>query len=375
MKSSPNNLSVSAVIAAGGKGLRAGFDKNKLLVDVCGAPLKKTAKLFDIPDVSEIVIAISGDDLSEAKELLKDIHTPIIFAAGGGTRFLSVKNALDKVTGDIVLIHDGARCFCPSSVIKSCIDSVKNHGSGICAIPSVDTACIAKGGEITDSLDRNTVYNIQTPQGFLTKDIKRAYSLAEGDFTDDSSVYLKYIGRPKIVIGDKSNIKLTFKEDFKQAMEFFTGTGFDVHAFAEGRDLILGGERISCEKGLLGHSDADVLTHAICDALLSAAGLNDIGFYFPDTDPKYKGVSSLKLLGEVVCLIGERGFAVHNISAVIIAQSPKLSPYIDRIKANLSKVIHISTDLLGITATTTEKLGFTGRGEGIAVNASVMLKK
>jgi 2-C-methyl-D-erythritol 2,4-cyclodiphosphate synthase/2-C-methyl-D-erythritol 4-phosphate cytidylyltransferase len=376
MKSLQDNLKVSVIIAAAGKGERTGFKTNKLLVPINGTPpLLLTVKAFELKQINEIIISAKSEEITVIKELLKNIDKKIIFSNGGATRFDSVKNALDKVNGDIVLIHDGARPYVSDKLIKNCIESVKLYGSGICAIPSVDSLCFTENGYIINAAEREKMFNIQTPQGFFIKDIITAYTKAEGSFTDDSSVFLKYIGKPKIVLGESENIKLTFKKDYNEAMNYYTGIGFDTHRLVTDRKMILGGVEIKSELGLLGHSDADVLTHAIMDALLSSAGLRDIGYHFSDTDNKYKDISSMILLEKVMKMLKEKNYSIKNVSAVIVAEKPKLSPYIDIIKENLSKVMHISTECVGITATTNEKLGYTGRCEGISVTASVLTYK
>ena len=367
---------VSVIIAAAGKGERTGFSINKLFIPINGIPtLYLTVKAFDIKQIDEIIISAKSDEFVTIKEILKNINKKIIYAIGGDTRFSSVKSALNKVNGDIVLIHDGARPYVSFNLIQKCIDSVKKFGSGICATPSIDSLMFAENGNIVNSINRDGVFNIQTPQGFHTKEIKSAYNKAEGIFTDDSSVYLKYIGQPKIVVGESENIKLTFKKDYNEFMNYYTGIGFDTHRLATGRKMILGGVEIEGELGLLGHSDADVLTHAIMDALLSSAGLRDIGYHFSDSDEKYKDISSLILLEKVVTMLKQKNYLIKNVSAVIIAEKPKFSTYIDKMQENLARVMHISTECVGITATTNEKLGYLGRSEGISVTASVLTYK
>ena len=228
-------------------------------------------------------------------------------------------------------------------------------------------------------LGKDNLYSVQTPQAFLVKDIKKAYSLAKDKtFNDDGEVYSKYIGDIHTVKGDAKNVKLTFKEDFdvlSQTNACRFGTGFDCHKLVSGRDLILGGIKIPHSKGLLGHSDADVLTHAIMDAILSASAMRDIGYHFPDTDKKYKDISSIKLLKQVMKIIGKENYKVKSISAVIMAEKPKLLKYIPLITENLASVLKIDKSMVGIGATTLEGLGFVGREEGICVNATALLEK
>lgn len=369
-------MKTTLILACAGKGLRAGFDKNKLLVKTNGSTLlEKTLSAFTKTGlIYQYIITASEEDFSEIKNLVP-FATVVL---GGKTRTESVKNALNLADGDVVLIHDGARPFVSERIIKDCIASAEKYGGAITAVPSRDT--VAKGDrEISDYLGKSGLYSIQTPQGFKTELIKRAYSLA-GDkvFNDDGEVYKEYIAPPHIVDGDLKNLKITFKEDFELLSSYGnykTGTGFDCHKLVEKRKLILGGVEIPHDKGLLGHSDADVLTHAIMDALLSALSLRDIGYHFPDTDPEYKDADSMKLLAEVMNMVKKRDYRVNNVSAVIMAEKPKLLKHIPAITENLAAALSVEKSAVGITATTLEGLGFVGREEGICVNASVSIIK
>lgn len=373
---------VSVIICAAGKGERADFNKNKLLAPLFGAPaLWHTLKKFDMPEIDEVIVTSSTPDLKEISALCAPFGYKIV--TGGKTRADSVKNALAAVTGDIVLIHDGARPFVTTELITKCIQSVKKFGSGVCAVKITDTVVYAEYGELRGTLERDKMYRAQTPQAFYTDDIKKAYELA-GDsvYTDDSSVYGAFIAPPRLVDGDESNIKLTFKKDFPQ--EYATvnvcsdtraGLGCDVHCFGDGRGITLGGVKIPCGKSLIAHSDGDVVYHALMDALLSAAGLRDIGCYFPDSDPQYKNADSGKLLNTVVKLIYEAGYTAVNASVAIQAETPRLSPYIDKMKNYISRALDISPESVGITCGTGERLGFVGEGLGIYVNCAVTVKK
>ena len=367
-------MKVSLILTCAGKGLRAGFEKNKLLMPVDGEVcfIKALNVFIRSGKVDEYIVTANKDDFDEIKAISPDFVKIVI---GGDTRSRSIENALEHVTGDIVLIHDGARPFLTENLVNDCINTVINFGSAIPCIPSVDTIANGDNDEIINYVGKSGLYSVQTPQGFITKDIKHAYTCARGDFAnDDGSLYLKYIKNPRIYVGEKENVKLTFKDDFNKKEVRF-GTGFDCHKLIADRDLILGGIKIPHDKGLLGHSDADVLTHAIMDAILSGAGLRDIGFYFPDSDPKYKGAYSVDLLKEVLSLVKENGFKVKSVSAVIMAEKPKLLKHIPSIKENLAKILDLPLDKIGIGATTLEGLGFVGREEGICVHANVVLEK
>ena len=372
---------VSVIICAAGKGERAGFDKNKLLAPLYGAPaLWHTLKKFNIPEVDEVIVAASEYDLEEISALCKPLKYKIV--KGGATRTESVKKALAEVTGEIVLIHDGARPFVSHELILNCIDGVKKFGSAVAAIKLTDTAVCGQLGYITDRLDRDTTFRIQTPQGFLTEDIRRAYALA-GDkvYTDDSAVYGEFIEHARLIDGEESNIKLTYKSDFNRELPFtaacgLTGFGVDIHAFGKKQNFIkLCGVEIPCDTGLIAHSDGDVALHAVMDALLSASGLKDIGHYFPDSDPAFKGADSAELLKKVIGLVSEKGLHVNNLSVAVQAEKPRLSPYIDKMVARLAELTGADCGKISVTAGTCEGLGFVGEGLGICVHAVATLQE
>ena len=375
------DLSVSVIICAAGKGERAGFEKNKLLVPLYGAPaIWHTLKKFDIPEIDEVIVAASAVDYEEISALCKPFNYMVV--KGGATRTESVKNALKAVTGEIVLIHDGARPFVSRELILSCIDGVKKFSSAVAAIRLTDTAVCAHLGYVTDRLDREATFRVQTPQGFLTEDIRRAYELA-GDkvYTDDSSVYGEFIGQVRLIDGEESNIKLTYKSDFNRelptaAVGGLTGFGVDVHAFGKKQNFVkLCGVEVPCGMGLIAHSDGDAPLHAVMDAVLSAAGLKDIGHYFPDSDPAFKDADSTNLLKKVIELVGEKGLKVNNLAITVQAEKPRLSPYIDKMVARLAELTGADGEKISITAGTSEGLGFVGAGLGICVYAVATLKE
>ena len=366
---------ISVIIAAAGSGERSKLNKNKIFAKIGGTVcVRKTFDAFyNSGLIGEYIVVAKPEEQAEIKALLPDF---VKIADGGTTRTDSVKNALALVTGNIVLIHDGARPFVTERIITDCVESVKNYGSGVTALPSPDTIAF-NSAEKTEYIGKKDLYRIQTPQAFYTNDIILAYEKAgETSFNDDGEVYLNCFGRVNFVAGDKNNIKLTYPEDFNDIKkETRFGTGFDCHRIFENRKLILGGVEIPHDKGLLGHSDADVLTHAIMDAILSACAMRDIGYWFPDTDEKYKGADSMKLLAEVLRLVGEKGFNVESISAVIMAEKPKLLKHIPVITESLATAFGLSPDKVGISATTLEGLGFVGREEGICVHANAVVVK
>lgn len=371
-------FSICAIVCAAGKGERAGFSKNKLLVPVGGRTvLERTVSAFDFPEIEEILITVSEEDREEISRLFAGFPK-VRVVSGGATRTQSVFRALEENRCDIVLVHDGARPFVSRRCIENCIQSVKTFGSGVCAVPSVDTVALAdKNGAIASVPPRNRAYSVQTPQGFFAKELLGAYRKAlagGGEYTDDSSVYAAFVSPPRLCEGSRDNKKLTYPEDFSDGFAR-TGIGIDTHAFGKPQDFILlAGVKIPSDSGLVAHSDGDVLVHAVMDAMLSAAGLKDIGHYFPDTDQRWSGADSMNLLSEVRRKILAKGFAVKNLSVAVLAEKPRLSKYIDAMRLSLADALGLDPAAVGISAGTNEGLGYVGEGKGITVYANVLLK-
>lgn len=374
--------SVGVIICAAGKGSRAGFEKNKLLVCVDGiSVLQRTVQAFYFEGIDEIILTYSPEDLAEMQTALSAFDN-LTFIQGGDTRTASVYNALQAVKSDIVLIHDGARPFVSRNVIQGCVQSVLEHGSGICAIPCTDTIGVQSAEkQIVSVPDRNSLVRIQTPQGFYTKDILNGYKKAmqtEESYTDDSAVYAKFCAAPHLCDGAEENCKLTYATDFAKLRNTSGGVrcgfGIDTHAFGKTQDyILLAGVKVPSASGLIAHSDGDVLVHAVMDGLLSAAGLKDIGHYFPDTDDKWKDASSMAMLSQVVAMLEDLGYGVQNISVAIQAEKPRLAKYISQMQSSLASALGITTDCVGISAGTNEGLGYVGEGKGITVHAYVLL--
>ena len=376
---------ITAIIVAAGKGERAGFSSNKVLEEYNGLPVLSYS-LSAFSHLDEVIVVCRSEDEEQIKKLLSPFpHAKTCL--GGATRMESVFNGLKAASGEIVLIHDAARPFVTKKIIDDCIESVNRCGSGVCALPATDTVIFAEDGKITSVPPRASLFTVQTPQGFYRDKLLFAYerALSEGaeQFTDDSGIYLRYIEPPAPFLGSRENKKLTYREDFAPAER--VGFGVDTHAFAFQEEyekgiarlslsyITLCGVKIPSNRPLLAHSDGDVAVHALMDALLSAAGLRDIGYYFPDTDEKYKGACSMELLKEVLSLIKQAGFAPKNVSISILAETPRLSPFIESMKENLSKALGISENAIGIAAGTNEKLGYVGEGKGITCYATVLL--
>lgn len=375
---------ITAVLCAAGKGERAGFSENKILREWNGMPVlcRSLSTFAQCEEIGEILVACREEEKEQIERLIRP-YPQARTVRGGAFRTESVYFALGEAHGEIVLVHDAARPFVTPRTIRDCIASVKEYGSGICAVPATDTVALEENGCIARVPARESVYALQTPQGFFKKELLSAFESAfregcEREFTDESGIYARYVAPPRLCRGDRNNVKLTFAEDFAFAER--VGLGVDTHAFyteEEGAPFVdfitLGGVKIPSDKILKAHSDGDVLVHALMDALLSAAGLRDIGFYFPDSDEKYRGADSVELLREVVRLLAERGFLVQNVSVSVLAETPRLSPYINAMKQTLAPVLGLPLSAIGIAAGTNEKLGYVGEGKGITVYATVLL--
>ena len=380
-----SNLNTVAILLAAGQGTRSGLVHNKVIHTIGDSSILLQSYLSLKQCVQEVVVVVSRDVLNEAKEILNQYSPTMVI--GGETRFESVRRGLDAIVHnrifcDILVIHDCARCMVDCDVINDSILKASKHGSGIAGVVSSDTIKLVQYDTITTHLPRSETYQIQTPQSFRFRDIYNAYfKTIDKGYTDDSQVYSDYGITPHISQGSISNVKLTYSQDFinlngfSLPHDFKVGHGYDVHQLTKGRKLILGGLEIPFELGLQGHSDADVLTHAIMDALLSAAGLSDIGVYFSDKDPKYKDANSIELLKTVLKMISEQGYSIINISAIIMAEAPKLADILNKIENNLATALNIQQNQIKISATTTEKLGIVGNNQGMASSAVCLLKK
>lgn len=368
------------ILACGGSGSRCNLGYNKLLLDIGGMTLlQKALTLFYHEDIDKIIIAYNKDDYPIVSRY-KDEHKKIVLCEGGATRTQSIANALKYADSEYVIVHDGARAFLPRKCLEDGMRDAIEYGTSVLYTPSTDSLreINSENGNIISSrpVDRTAIIKIQTPQIFPTQELKRAYALAEGkDFTDDATLYETFLSKPvHLTLGSPANIKVTTPEDCKAITGgVLVGNGWDTHRLGEGRKLILGGIDIPHTKGLIAHSDGDVLIHAIMDAILSAMHERDIGVLFPDTDNKYKDISSVILLKEVIKLVKSHSLKVRSVTAVIMAQKPKLSPYIPAIQKNLADIMEVDEDSVSISATTTEKLGIVGREEGVSVSAVAVL--
>lgn len=372
------NKKVAVIIAAAGKGTRVGGPVPKQYLKIGGQPvLLKTLKAFESLEAIDSIFIVANDEwIDHCRMLVEDngIRKVSGIVKGGAERQDSVYNALQELNRaqpgiSYVLIHDGARPFVSEDVIMHVVQATVEKEAAVACV-AMKNSVRQMDGEESHSVNRSDYVSVQTPQGFKKSLLMDAYdrALQEGYHGTDDASLVEWFGHPvAIVDGEYQNIKITTKEDLP--METRVGTGYDVHRLTENRELILGGVKIPYERGLDGHSDADVLTHALMDALLGAAALGDIGRHFPDTDEQYRGISSLVLLEHVCRLLEENFYNIGNVDVTIIAQKPKISPYIEAMRENLSRVMGIEMSRVNVKGTTTEKLGFTGREEGIAAEA------
>lgn len=348
----------------------------KLLLPLRGRTvLYATAELFCAhPEIDSVLVVCPPGGLAPYREALAGL--PAHLCEGGATRAESVQKGLSCLPAaeeDLVLVHDGARPFASPELISRLLMHCRREGSAVTALPVTDTIKRVQQGRIT-TLPREELFAAQTPQVFPAGVLRRAYENTLS-VTDDAQA-VELLGLPvSLAAGEATNKKLTTPADLPPPALPRTGLGMDVHAFAEGRPLILGGVTLPYHKGLLGHSDADVLCHAIMDALLGAAGLPDVGRQFPDTDNAYKNISSLLLLQRTGELVRKAGCTIGNIDAVVAAQAPKIAPYIEEIKSNLASALQITPGQVHIKGTTTEELGFVGRREGILALATCLVVK
>lgn len=387
---------ITAIIPAAGQGKRMNISKNKLFLTLYDQPLlvHSALALSMCPEINDLVIAVAEAELAEVRDMLSNVRglKPWQVVVGGSERQYSIANALKAVSPDtkFILVHDGARPLIEPETISKLIAAIRRYKAAGIAVPVKDT--IKKGDAehfAVETPPRSTLWSMQTPQGFDAELLREAYKKAEMDNflgTDDASLIERLGIRVKLVEGSYRNIKITTPEDLIVAEALLAkqeekhgmklpriGMGYDVHQLVKGRDLVLGGVKIPYEFGLLGHSDADVLLHAVKDAMLGAAGLGDIGRHFPDTDEQYKGASSMMLLARVKEILAQSGFVVNNVDVTVVAQKPKLAPFIQEMNGNIAKTLGITPGQVNVKATTTEGLGFAGRREGIAAYAVVSI--
>ena len=384
-------MKVSVIVVAAGTGSRFGYERNKLFYPLCGEPvLTHTLRhIFAARSVSEVVIVHSRVDEKEIRRLVDDLHPiqPVRYALGGAEREDSVYNGLMAVSRDVdvVMVHDGARPFAGPDWYDQGAAMMETARAAIYGIPLKDTVKVRGDDGQFHTLNRSRLVAAQTPQIFHRDLLMEAHEHARTEgiqATDDASL-VEALGVPVVILeGSEKNRKVTTRDDIPILSLYMKGrevqrigTGYDVHRLKEGRRLVLGGVEIPFERGLDGHSDADVVIHAIMDALLGAAGLGDIGKAFPDTDPALEGISSLILLERTVVLLRQAGYEPVNVDATLVAQKPKVGSYIPEMRAKLADVLGLPAEQVNVKATTEEGLGFTGTGQGMAAHAVALLEK
>jgi 2-C-methyl-D-erythritol 2,4-cyclodiphosphate synthase/2-C-methyl-D-erythritol 4-phosphate cytidylyltransferase len=376
---------------------------------------RTVSKIMQMPDVAGVVVALpacpAGPSVDETRDITEHVRErlramcapgmQLLFAVGGETRQESVYAALKMVPAAApwVVVHDTSRPFCSESLFERVVSTARERGAAICAVTPADTVKTvtnppASGsaagvvGCVESTLDRESLASVQTPQAFEASLLRQAHqaALAEGFTGTDDSQLVERLGHEVAVVqGERSNLKITYPEDFALARALegeergsgasqVVGLGFDVHPLAPGRKCVIGGVDIPHEQGLVGHSDADVLSHAVMDAVLGALGKGDIGQWFPNDDPRYRGASSIGLMaGMWEALKGQA--EVVNVDAVVIAEAPKVIPHSQEIRRNIAEALGAAIEQVSVKATTAERLGTIGRGEGIAAFCVATLRR
>ncbi len=389
---------IVALVLAAGRGDRLAADAPKAMVHLRSRPLVTWCleTLARVEAVDQVVLVGDETVLAPSLMLLSIVARAKIAAVvpGGATRQDSAARGLAAANpaAKTILVHDAARPLAPAEHCTAVAPADVRSGAAMAALPIADTLMRVAGARVVGTVEREGLWRAQTPQGFEVALFKRAHlEAAKAGFvaTDDAAL-VERLGHPvEVVPGTESNRKITTAGDLAWAEAYIArlgregvrsrhapprmGIGYDVHPFAEGRPLILGGVRIPHERGLSGHSDADALAHAVADALLGALALGDLGTHFPDTDPVWRGADSLELLARVRMRIEEAGYRVANVDATVIAETPRLAPHVDAMREGLARALSVTPDLVSVKATRHEGLGALGRGEGLAVLAMAVL--
>jgi 2-C-methyl-D-erythritol 4-phosphate cytidylyltransferase/2-C-methyl-D-erythritol 2,4-cyclodiphosphate synthase len=385
-------MHVTAIIAAGGQGRRFGAAVPKQLLTIGGrSMLERSVRTFlEHPSVDEVVVALPLDLVADPPPYLRAARKPLQLVMGGDRRQDSVLNAFNvsNERSDVLVIHDAARPFASPDLVSRTIAAAAESGAAVAAVPSSDT--VKRSADhvlVAETIPRASIYLAQTPQAFRRAVLRDALALAETavEVTDEATL-AERAGHPvRLVPGEAANIKITTPTDLSiaealggggdRAPVLRVGTGYDLHRMVEGRPLTLGGVTIPFERGLLGHSDADAVCHAVTDALLGGAAAGDIGAQFPDTDPRWKNASSINLLRQMADRVRTRGYSVVNVDVVVIAERPKLGGYVDAMRRNLAEAIGVRAADISIKGKTNEGIAELGRGDAIAVHAVALLQQ
>lgn len=377
----------AGLIVAAGRGERLGGAIPKQYLPVAGrAMLRRSIEaLLAVGEIDCVIVVIHPDDAPRYADAVEGLADPRLLppVTGGAERAASVRaglEALEPQAPERVLIHDAARPFLPPSVALSVLAALDEAPAAFPALPVVDALWRADANHAEVAVPRNALWRAQTPQGFRFDAILAAHRAHTGAALDDVAVAHAAGLATRVVPGDEANFKITTPGDLaradrlaRAAMDIRTGNGFDVHAFGPGDGVMLCGVRIAFDHGLVGHSDADVGMHALTDALLGALAEGDIGRWFPPSDPQWKGAASEIFLNAVIARVAERGFTLTHCDVTLICEAPKIGPHAAAMRTELARICRIDTDRVSVKATTSERLGFTGRGEGIAAIATATL--
>jgi 2-C-methyl-D-erythritol 4-phosphate cytidylyltransferase/2-C-methyl-D-erythritol 2,4-cyclodiphosphate synthase len=416
-------MHVTAIIAAGGRGQRFGGRLPKQLVSIGGRSLleRSVAVFLTHPEVDEVIVALPAELVGDPPRFLTTGSRPVRIVAGGDRRQDSVTNGFRAASErtDVIVVHDAARPFATASLVSRTIAAAAESGAAIAALAAGDT--VKRGGSrqaapeggpggtpsdgsaappeifrreagqyVLETLPRRSIFLAQTPQAFRREVLRDALALADAavEVTDEATLAERAGHAVRIVEGERTNIKITTPEDLVVAQAIAAGsardgaapdartrlgTGYDLHTLVEGRPLILGGVTIPSDRGALGHSDADVVCHSVTDAILGAGNLGDIGRHFPDTDPRWKGASSLDLLARASALVAERGFAVGNVDVTVILERPKIKDHVDAMRRAVAAALGVELDRVSIKGKTNEGVDAVGRGEAIVAHAVALL--
>jgi 2-C-methyl-D-erythritol 4-phosphate cytidylyltransferase/2-C-methyl-D-erythritol 2,4-cyclodiphosphate synthase len=400
-------MHVTAIIAAAGRGQRFGASIPKQLITVGDRPmLERSVALFlGHPRVSEVVVALPSEIAADPPSYLTGTSKRVRIVEGGPRRQDSVARAFEAIgtETDLVVIHDAARPFASADLVSRTIDAALESGAAVAALPARDTVkrvgIVPASDEtgtrssthdraarfVAETLPRDSIYLAQTPQAFRSEVLRKALTLAgqETEATDEATLAERAGFTVRIVDGEPSNLKVTTPEDLTAAEALArplpvrtgrAGTGYDLHRLVPGRPLTIGGVVVPAELGALAHSDGDVVCHAVTDAILGAAGLGDIGRHFPDSDPRWKGVSSLDLLARVAAMLAEEGLELGNVDATVILERPKIRDYIEPMRRAVAAALGIDWDRVSIKGKTNEGVDAVGRGEAIAAHAIALVR-
>jgi 2-C-methyl-D-erythritol 4-phosphate cytidylyltransferase/2-C-methyl-D-erythritol 2,4-cyclodiphosphate synthase len=372
----------AALIVAAGQGLRAGGGVPKQFAPLAGKPMlaHSFAAMTSHPAIDTVLVVIGEGQEAALRAALGDVP----FAIGGASRRESVANGLAALgEADRVLIHDAARPFLPATVIDALCAALDDHAGALPALPVADTLARGAEGALGETVSRDGLVRVQTPQAFRYAVVLEAHRAwpEDREATDDAQMVRALDHEVAIVPGDPMLEKITHPADFTAAearhaasLRVRTAQGFDVHRFAEGEELWLGGIRIPHARGLSGHSDADVALHAITDALLGTIGAGDIGMHFPPSNPQWRGAASARFLEHAASLVAAQGGIIDFIDLTIVCEAPKIGPHRETIRASIAAILGLPASRISVKATTTERLGFTGRGEGMAAQAIATIR-